>query len=192
MVDEVVVWAAARGGDSRAFGSIYDLHYDRVFRHVARVTDQRADADEVTASAFFELWRRRDHVRVVNASVLPWLLVTAGNLARNHGRKAQRYRALLARLPREVDLLDLVGAAVEAEDAGARVDALATALRRLRPADANLLALTMQEGVSVADAATVLGLSAGAARVRLHRVRQALRSDVAGILELSERTGESA
>lgn len=183
------MWAAAMSGDSRAFGEVYDLYYDRVFRHVVGITDQRADADEVTASAFFELWRRRDAVRVVNGSVLPWLLVTAGLLARNHGRKAHRYRDFLRRLPRDVDWVDPTVVVDEVHEADARASAVAAALDRLRPLDAHLIALTAHGEVSIADAAVALGLSAGAARVRLHRARRRLRNDLAAALELPDTSG---
>ena len=61
--------------------------------------DSWPDAEDVAASAFLELFRRRDDVRVVNGSVLPWLLVTASNLARNSARARRRYQEFLARLP---------------------------------------------------------------------------------------------
>lgn len=183
------MWAAAMSGDSRAFGDIYDLHYDRVFRQVAGITDQRADADEVTASAFFELWRRRDTVRVVNGSVLPWLLVTAGLLARNHGRKAHRYRDLLRRLPRDHDWVDPTVLVDEVDEAQSRATAVAAALVRLRPLDAQLVALTAHGRLSITDAATATGLTAGAARVRLHRARRRLRDDLAAALELPDLSG---
>lgn len=190
-MDEAATWAAARGGDSRAFGAIYDRHYDRVFRHVVGITEQRADADEVTASAFFELWRHRDRVRVVQGSVLPWVLVASGNLARNHGRKANRYRDVLRRLPRDPEWLDPASAVDDRTDAARRSAALARALDRLKPVDAQLVALTADDGLTIADAAAALGLTAGAARVRLHRARQRLQAEL-GPSAPAEPTGDLA
>ncbi|WP_396133584.1 RNA polymerase sigma factor [Arthrobacter sp. 1088] len=43
----------------------------------------RHDAEDATAAAFLELWRRREGVRLVDGSILPWLLVTTTNTARN-------------------------------------------------------------------------------------------------------------
>lgn len=177
-VTEASTWAATLGGSSRAFAELFDLHYDRVFRHVVGIADQAADADEVTASAFFELWRRRHAVRVVNGSVLPWLLVTAMNLARNHGRGTRRYRSLLHRLPHEPDWTDPIAALEDRHDAAGRGAAVADAVARLRPVDAQLIALTVHAELPVADAAAVLGISAGTARVRLHRARARLRADL--------------
>jgi DNA-directed RNA polymerase specialized sigma24 family protein len=99
--DEAQLWSLARGGDALAFAAIFDLHRDRVFRQAVRLLDSGPDAEDVSASAFLELFRRRDDVRIVNGSVLPWLLVTTANLARNSTRARRRYRDFLARLPRD-------------------------------------------------------------------------------------------
>ena len=87
---EAALWSAARQADERAFAGVFDLHRDRVFRHAMRLADTRADAEDVVAMAFTDLWRRRDDVRVVDGSVLPWLLVTAANLSRNSHRSLLR------------------------------------------------------------------------------------------------------
>lgn len=191
MADEAALWAAAREGDRRAFGEIHDRYYDRVFRHVVGITEQPADADEVTASTFFELWRRRDRVRVVGGSVLPWLLVAAGNLARNHGRKAARYRDVLRRLPRDHEWADPELIVQQEGEAADRSRALARALGRLRPVDAQLVALTADGRLTIADAGAALGLTAGAARVRLHRARRRLQTELAP-LEAIDGAGDLA
>ncbi|NHB83951.1 hypothetical protein G7085_02790 [Tessaracoccus sp. HDW20] len=72
-----------------------------------RLVDRTADAEDAVAVAFLELWRRRDAVRVVQGSVLPWLLVTATHATRNLSRSSRRYRALLDRLPRPAEARDV-------------------------------------------------------------------------------------
>src|SRR6478735_11743522 len=96
---EQVLWEAARGGDATAFGVIFDLHRDRAFRHAYRLLQDIDDAEDAAAIGFLELWRRRDDVRVVDGSVLPWLLVTVTNTTRNLRRGRRRYRQLLMALP---------------------------------------------------------------------------------------------
>ena len=83
-------WALACGGDAAAFGRVFDLHYARVLRHAARVTDDRHEAEDAVATAFLELWRRRREVRLVEGSPLPWLLVTATRCAQNVRRSSWR------------------------------------------------------------------------------------------------------
>ncbi len=97
---EPQLWPLARDGDAQSFAAVFDLHRDRVFRHALRLLGSWLDAEDVAASAFLELFRRRDSVRVVGGSVLPWLLVTTANLSRNAARARRRHRDFLARLPR--------------------------------------------------------------------------------------------
>ena len=135
-----------------------------MYRHALWLLCNVHDAEDVTAGAFLELWRRRASVRLVEGSVLPWLLVTVTNLARNITRSLRRYRALLGSLPRsgpapgasEVAFDD-----IEEARASARLSA---ALRSLSPSEAAIIALTGFEGFSPSQAAAALGISDGAAR----------------------------
>lgn len=178
-VDEASSWAAAREGDARAFTQLFALHRDGVFRYARRLVPAPADADDVTAAVFLELWRRREAVRVVEGSIRPWLLVTAGNIARNARRGTRRWRAVLDQLPREADAqqdpADLAGARVDGQRAATPLGA---ALRRLRPVDLSLLTLTVFEGYSVSEAAAALQLSDSTARSRLSRARARLRAQL--------------
>lgn len=172
------LWQAARLGDGAAFAQIFDHHSPRVFRHASRMVGDVHDAEDVTATTFLELWRRREAVRLVEGSLLPWLLVTATNVSRNARRGTRRYRAMLDRLPRgqvqlgpEQEVLERVG----------HLDPdLLAALRRLRAVDLQIFALVALEGFSISDVAGLLNLTTGAVRNRLHRSRQQLRHSLHG------------
>lgn len=170
------LWSRSLRGEGEAFGALYDLHRDRVFRHAYRLCGNHHDAEDIMASAFLELWRRRKDVRVVDGSVLPWLLVATTNIARNHGRAARRYRKLLDSLPRSEDRSDIATqeASFGLQD---RLDQdLASALRALNTTDLHLVSLVVFEDYSLAAAAGVLRISPAAAKSRMHRARQHLRA----------------
>jgi RNA polymerase sigma-70 factor (ECF subfamily) len=131
-----------------------------------------SEAEDATAIAFLELWRCRLSVRVVDGSVLPWLLVTATNSARNLNRGRSRYRALLDSLPRGSHHRSAEDEALNDVVADTQ---LAAGLAQLSSIDLQLVTLVMIEGYTVSSAAPILGLSAGATRTRLHRARTALR-----------------
>lgn len=169
------VWSLAVAGDGDAFGVLFDRHGNRVFRHARRLVEGRQDAEDVTAATFLELWRRRADVRVVEGSVLPWLLVTAGNISRNANRARRRHRAFLARLPR----VGTVGGASETVLDSSIDPWLQSALRTLDPVDLHLITLVALEDHSIAGAAEVLGLTPSAAKSRLHRARHRLRDVLA-------------
>ncbi|HEV7741233.1 MAG TPA: sigma-70 family RNA polymerase sigma factor [Pseudolysinimonas sp.] len=166
--DDAHDWALARAGEGEAFGRIFDRHRDRVFRHGLRLVTVTADADDLVAITFLEAWRRRDSVRLVDGSVLPWLLVTATNVSRNLSRSARRYRALLARLPADPHTPDHAEFVDDGE--------ASTALRRLSAADQQVLTLCVLEGMSERAAAHALGIPAGTVKSRLSRAKNRLAS----------------
>ena len=127
------------------------------------------------SAAFLELWRRRDSVRLVEGSVLPWLLVTTTNLARNSKRSLFRYRRLLNSLPRTEDVSHVTGESVFLD--GMEGD-VASALRTLNALDMQLVSLVVFEDYTLAAAAAVLNLTPGAAKTRMHRARQRMKKAI--------------
>lgn len=124
------------------------------------------DVDDLVALTFLEAWRLRGRVRVVEGSVLPWLLVTATNVARNQRRAARRYRALLERLPAGETAPD-PATLLDETDVAAHFD-------RLPLADRQVLALCVVEGFSEKEAASALGVAPGTVKSRLARARRRL------------------
>jgi RNA polymerase sigma-70 factor (ECF subfamily) len=175
-VDETALWRRSAGGDAEAFASVFDLHHDRVFHQALRLVETWEEAEDVAAAAFLELWRRRRDVRIVGGSVLPWLLVTTANLARNSARARRRYRDFLARLPREREQRSPDAAEAALDGVAAAIDPrLRAALRALPGKDLHLLLLIAFADQTLADAAAVLNISPSAAKNRLHRARARLR-----------------
>lgn len=166
--DDATDWALARSGEGEAFGRIFDRHYDRVFRHGFRLVDRPNDAEDLVALVFLEAWRRRDALRLVDGSALPWLLVTATNVSRNLRRTTRRHRALLAKL----------GPPDAAPDHAHDFDdgIASTQLRTLSAADQRVISLCVLEGLSEREAAEVLGVPSGTVKSRLSRARKRLAS----------------
>lgn len=158
-------WGAALAGDGEAFGRIFDRHRDRVRRHGHRLVPTPADVDDLVAMTFLEAWRLRARVRVVDGSVLPWLLVAATNLARNQQRAARRHRALLAKLPPSTTTPD----PAQRDELG-----LVARLDELSVVDRQVLVLCIIEGFSEREAAAALGVPPGTVKSRLSRARRRL------------------
>src|SRR6478609_918135 len=132
-------------------------------RYLARRTDADT-AEDVLAETLLVCWRRIDDLP---EEPLPWAYAVAANCLRNAERAARRQRRVAAKVaalePRPV-------AAEPADDPD-----LAQALGRLRAEDAELLRLWAWEQLAPAEIATVLGISANAASIRLHRAREKLK-----------------
>lgn len=163
-------------GESRRYGTIWDRHRDRIFRHLIASGNTATIAEDLTAATFLELWRRRGDVRFVDGSLLPWLIVTAQNVSRNAARATRRYDRFLAALPAPPTVADPADPIADRDQE--HLVALRAAIAAARPADATLLAMTALEGFTTGEAATALGLSESAAKMRLSRLRARLRTAV--------------
>jgi RNA polymerase sigma-70 factor (ECF subfamily) len=159
-------WALAARGEGEAFGRVFDRHRNRVRRHSLRLVPVLDDAEDVVAATFLEAWRRRDNVRFVNGSMLPWLLVTATNVARNMSRSHRRHRALLDRLPAPIPHPDHA----DSFDEGPA----SAALLQLSIADQQVITLCVLHDLSEADAASALGVAPGTVKSRLSRAKSRL------------------
>lgn len=142
-------WPLVRAGDTDAFANLFEAHSDRLFRHASRLLTVREDAKDAVVIAFFELWRKRESVRLVDGSPLPWLLNTVANHARNIERSTQRYRALLGRI--DVDVV--VEASPLPDESG-----VLTALRKLPPREQSVVVLSVLEGYPDKHTAEALGI----------------------------------
>jgi RNA polymerase sigma-70 factor (ECF subfamily) len=186
---DAVLWRRSRDGDGEAFGLLFDRHSDRVFRHALRFAGTKQDAEDALATAFLTLWRRRRDVRLVNGSVLPWLLATTTNVGLNIARSSRRYRTLLDHLPRSEAAPDPVSL-LDAEGRLGVDEPLRAALSGLRDTDRRIVGLVILEGYSLAEAAELIGVSEPAAKVRLHRARERMRVALHGrVLEEIQQIG---
>lgn len=175
--DRVLLERAAEG-DREAFAQLYDRHVRAVYWQAFRVVRDADLAEDVAQEAFVVAWRRLRAVRLVDASVLPWLLVTSRQCALNAARSARRRRAeeLDERLPAGED----VETAVEAELARVEIDAAVAALGET---DRRLYELCIDGDHTYEQAAAALGVSHAVVRNRLHRLRARLRADLRAMRE---------
>ena len=185
-IDEVRTWDEVLAGRADAFGELFDLHRDRVFRHACRLVDSREDAEDVLAVSFLELWRLRRRVRVVDGSVLPWLLATTANIALNHRRGVRRYQRFLAKLPHAGVAEDTADRSLQTVEIDVDPQLL-DEIKGLSATDQRLLALVAFEGFPLREAATALGLSVAAARSRWQRIRRRLadRATATPVIDLA-------
>jgi RNA polymerase sigma factor (sigma-70 family) len=175
--DEAKEWQHARSGDSAAFGTLFDVHRDRVFGHALRLTRSPHDAEDITAIVFLEAWRRRDAVRLVDGSIVGWLLVTTNYVARNASRTRRRYDELLRRLPlpdHSDDHADEVGARIDVEQRTGRVR---EAFQRMSKNDQDVITLCVLEELSATEAAQTLGVPVGTVKSRLSRAKRKLAAE---------------
>jgi RNA polymerase sigma-70 factor (ECF subfamily) len=124
------------------------------------------DAEDVVAETFLVAWRRLESLP---AEPLPWLLGIARKVIATKRRGNTRLSNLYTRLHERDAQHQLV------DDPGDRAD-LARAFNSLSDQDREVLMLVGWDGLSVSQAAEVLGRNPQSLSVRLHRARKRLEA----------------
>jgi RNA polymerase sigma factor (sigma-70 family) len=146
-----------------------------VLGYALRRSDSREDALDVVAETFAVAWRRRADMPADAQEVRPWLFGISRRCLANTARSTHRAGRLGQRLADSfVDASVPDPSTLHEHRAQSRL--VLEALGQLSPDDRELVTLIAWEGLTPAQAATTLGLSAATARVRLHRARTRLRA----------------
>ncbi len=165
----------AIGTDPDALEAFYREHIEAVRRFVARrVTDPHLAAD-LTADVFLEAIEAAGRYRPDLGSPRAWLIGVARNVLAMHIRRELREARAVRRLQgRRLLDPDSVQRLVERIDAERDARELMTRLEVLDERRRAVVELVAVDGLTPAEAATVLGLTPVAVRVRLHRARRRL------------------
>jgi RNA polymerase sigma-70 factor (ECF subfamily) len=77
-------------GDQRALHALYERTHRMVFTLIARITNDRHAAEEVTLDVFHDVWRRASTYDAVDGSVVGWIMNQARSRAIDRLRFEQR------------------------------------------------------------------------------------------------------
>jgi RNA polymerase sigma-70 factor (ECF subfamily) len=163
--------------DPDALEVFYREHLETVQRFVARrVADPHLAAD-LTAEVFLAAVDSASSYRPDRGVPAAWLVGVARHVLATEFRRQSRDRAVQRRISgRRLLDADSLARIEERIDAEREARALYGALASLPARDRALMELVALDGLSVADAAAVLGVTPGTARVRLHRSRARVQS----------------
>ena len=166
--EELISWSAR--GDRRAFDEIVTRHGRFALRVALRLIPNPAAAEDVVQEAMVRAWSQSRHFNPQRARFTTWLYRIVVNLCIDHRRRIQPQP-----MPDDFDAIDPAPNSDEAMEVKERDSALATALRDLPVRQRAAMTLVYDEGLSGAEAARVLGLSAKAVERLLARARSYLR-----------------
>jgi RNA polymerase sigma factor (sigma-70 family) len=161
--------------DRVAFEALYRAAGTAVLGYALRRAASREDALDVVAETFLVAWRRRMDIPADPEEVRPWLFGIARRCLADVERSAERAGRLGARLADALDATVVPDPALRvAADGDHRL--VREAMGQLSAADRELISLIAWEALTPTQAATALGLTPAATRVRLHRARTRLKS----------------
>jgi len=155
--------------DRVRFEAAFEAHHRAVLAYALRRVATASDAEDAAAETFAVAWRRVDILPEPEAA-LPWLLAIARRVVANQRRSGARRFRLGLRLRAEARERTV------GQESG---DPPIEALERLRPDDRELLRLLAWDGLTQAEAGVVLGITANAVAIRLHRARRRFAEELA-------------
>ncbi|MEP6655280.1 MAG: RNA polymerase sigma factor [Myxococcales bacterium] len=156
-----------RSGDRAAFRELYARFSQPTFRFLARLTGRRDAAEDLHQETWLQVARNHDRLRP-DSDLPAWLFTIARNAFLSSRRRSDR----LTLVPECASLASATG--VISWDSDPTCRDLERALADLPETHREILLLVAIEGLEIRQAATVLDLSADAARQRLSRARAAL------------------
>lgn len=159
----------ASRGDGEAFGKLYDLHLDSVYRYVYYKVGNQAEAEDLTAQLFAKAWEAMPRYQWRDIPFSHWLMRLARNAVIDHYRTARSHGELDEALVSEE--LGPQGEYLRAE----RARELTQALRKLPEEQRTVISLRFIEGLDYPEVAAIMGKSLGALRVAQHRALATLR-----------------
>ena len=176
----------AIGTHPEEFENFYREHLPFVRMFLARRVDDPFAVADLTADVFLRAIRAASTYRRDLGAPRAWMVGIARNVVADHRRLRAREDAAVHRLAAR-RLLDDDSAQriVERITATAEARVLLASIADLPAALRDVVELVAVDELSVTDAAAVLQISPGAARVRYHRARRLLRQSFLPLREVT-------
>jgi len=162
-----------RLGDEVALAEVYDRFSAVVFGIAARVTGDRAAAEDVTQGVFVQVWEQADRFDADRGSLRAWITTIAHRRAVDWVRREVAHR----RLPPGPDPVDQPSA----EDEVVRrqvTERVQAAVEKLPVPQRTMVLLTYYQGCTLIEAAAALGIPEGTAKSRMRSALLRLNSSL--------------
>ena len=158
--------------DETGFEELYAATWRQILGYALRRTADREDAADIVAEVFTVAWRRRADIPPEPEARL-WLFGVARYALANQHRGELRRTKLAGAL--RVALADVPDDPVDVMLSRQETASVLAGLGELPDIERELVTLVAWDGLTPSGAAAVVGISAAAARVRLHRARKRLK-----------------
>ena len=172
---------AAQAGDASAFGKLYELYRDPVYRYCLARSGATHDAEDLVADVFLRAMEALERYEDRGLPFVAFLFRIARNAAIDRSRRTRPDMSI-------EDLTNDPESDHNVESAAARSterQALVNAMSKLKADYRDVLLLRFVEGYGAAEVGRMTGRSEGAVRTLQHRALDRLRREL-------DRSGASA
>jgi len=161
----------AAGGDTEAFGRLYDIYADRIYRHIYYRTSNVEDARDLTQEVFLKAWHGLPKYRRTQTPFLGWLFTIAHNRVIDYYRTKRHHIYL--------DNVILVENLDKGPEKSAEVKYTQQEVRRailqLPEEQQQVVLMSFIEGFEYSEIAAALNKTEGNIRVIIHRALKRMR-----------------
>ncbi len=158
-------------GDTGAFGRLYDIYADRIYRHVYYRTANVEDARDLTQDVFARAWRMLPKYKRTSTPFLGWLYTIS------HNRVIDYYRTKKDHAYLDQDVSIDAPHSDPQQSAETQLDRqeIRRAVLRLPADQQRVILLTFIDGFEYREVAAMTGKSEGNIRVIVHRALKKMR-----------------
>jgi len=163
----------ASQGDTNAFGALYDLYFDGIFRFFNSHLGNFQDAEDLTGEVFLRIWQSLPNYQHQGIPFTAFLYRVARNILTDHYRRSHGERTEIAV---EEELIDHISsqAFVSSTNDLDYID-IRQVLDNLREDYREILILRFYSGLTPDEIALTIGKTPGATRVLQYRALEAMR-----------------
>jgi RNA polymerase sigma-70 factor (ECF subfamily) len=163
---------SAVGGDSSAFGSLYDHYQPAIYRFVVVKVGSREEAEDITHHVFLSAWQKVGGYKHRGHPFSSWLYQIARNMVIDHYR-SKKDDLSLDKLDPDSSIIP----AVAQSDLSIKLqlEKVHAAVKELKPDYQDVIILRFVEDLPLKEAAAILKKSEGAVKLAQHRAIRELR-----------------
>lgn len=165
----------AIGGDKEAFGELYKIFLNKIYRFVYYLVGDEFSAEDITQNTFLKAWNNIANFSLERGTFQSYLYTIARNLVIDNQRKKKVYS--LEGLENVIETHENRENELWKNQASQKVH---EALDDLDEDDRQIIILRYFEEMHFDEIAGVLGKEPGTVRVKVHRLMETLRQKLEG------------
>lgn len=162
-------------GDKEAFGELYKIFLNRIYRFVYYLVGDEFSAEDITQNTFLKAWNSLPNFSLDGGTFQSYLYTIARNLVIDGQRKKKVYS--LGAYEDVLESQENPENAVWRNEAAQKVHEV---LSDLDADDREILILRFFEEMQFDEISKVVGRQSGAIRVKVHRLMEILRQKLEG------------
>jgi len=161
----------AIGGDTEAFGRLYDIFADRIYRHIYYRTSNIEDARDLTQEVFIKAWQALPRYKRGKTPFLGWLFTISHNRVIDYYRTKKDY----AYLDNKIIMEDCKESPEKLIEAQFDQQEVRRAILQLPADQQQVILMSFIEGFEYSEIAAALNKTEGNIRVIVHRALKKMR-----------------